>query len=77
MAPDRNVEFMFRTTNVPVDSLDNRRLDLLVPGLRIFNGRPLFVDITVLSPISAMGQPRNGTSSRGGALLLDATQKTN
>ena len=62
---------------MPVSRYDNRRLDLLVPGLRIFHGRPLFVDVTVVSPISAKGQPRSGTSSRGGALLVDATKKNN
>jgi len=68
---------MLRTTNVPVSRYDDRRLDLLVPGLRIFHGRPLFVDVTVVTPISAKGQPRSGTNSRGGALLEDATKKNN
>ena len=57
--PDRNVERMLRTTNVPVTRYDDRRLDLLAPGLRIFHGRPLFVDVTVVTPISAKGQPRS------------------
>ena len=74
MFPDRTVERMLRTINIPVDRLDDKKLDLIVPGLRIFHGRPLFVNVTVLSPISVAGLPRSGTSSRGGVLLLNATK---
>eukprot|EP00973_Karenia_brevis_P062953 8750531-Karenia_brevis.AAC.1 len=33
--PDRNVERMLSNTHVPVDPQDQRRLDLVVPGLNV------------------------------------------
>ena len=70
--PDRNVERMLRNTHVPVPSDDQRRLDLVVPGLNVARGLPLFCDITVLAPLSRNGQPRAGTSNRGGRILEEA-----
>jgi len=67
--PDGNVERMLHNTHVPVPAGDGRRLDLIVPGLNVANGLPLFCDITVVSPVSRNGQPRPGTSNRGGRLL--------
>ena len=45
--PDRNVERMLRNTHVPVPPEDSRRLDLVVPGLNVARGLPLFCDVTV------------------------------
>ena len=67
--PDHNVERMLHDTHVPVPPADMRRLDLVVPGLNVVRGLPLFCDITVVSPVSRNGQPRSGTSNRGGRLL--------
>ena len=75
--PDRNVERLLRNTHVPVDSNDLRRLDLVVPGLNVERGVPLFCDITVISPISRNGAPRGGTSNRGGSLLEEAENANN
>ena len=61
---------------MPTDPDDGRRLDLLVPGLNVHHGLPLFCDITVVSPISRNGLPRPGTSNRGGR-LLDTAQADN
>ena len=44
-------------------------LDIIASGLNVARGLPLFVDVTVLSPVSRSGQPRPGTSNRGGRLL--------
>ena len=44
-------------------------MDLVVPGLNVAGGVPLFCDITVVSPISYNGRPRPGTSNAGGRLL--------
>ena len=75
--PDRNVERLLRNTHIPVHPADGRRLDLVVPGLNVARGFPLFVDVTVLSPLSACGAPRPGTSNTGGRLLDYATAENN
>ena len=67
--PQRNVERMLRDTHIPVVGDDMRRLDIIVPGLNVARGLPLFCDLTVVSPISRTGNPRAGTSNRGGRLL--------
>ena len=67
--PDDRVERMLRRTHVPVPAEDGRRLDIIAPGLNVAHGLPLFIDVTVLSPVSRNGQPRPGTSNRGGRLL--------
>ena len=56
---------------------DTRRLDLVVPGLNVHRGLPLFCDITVISPLTRNGQPRGGTSNRGGSLLEQAERDNN
>ena len=70
--PQRNVERLLRTTWVSVDSSDQRRLDLIVRGLNVDRGLPLYCDVTILSPISRSGGARDGTSNRGGALFQAA-----
>ena len=75
--PDRNVERLLSNTHIPVRGGDTRRLDLVVPGLNVARGLPLFCDVTVLSPLSRNGQARAGTSNRGGQLLVDATRENN
>ena len=67
--PDRNVERLLRDTHVPVHPQDLRRMDLVVPGLNVARGLPLFCDTTLLTPLTTGGQPRPGTSNRGGSLL--------
>ena len=75
--PDRNIERMLRDTNVPTSPDDNRRLDLVVPGLNVQRGLPLFCDVTVVCPISANGLPRPATSNQGGRLLELAETQNN
>ena len=72
LLPQRNVERILRSTHVPVPPDDCRRLDLIVPGLNVERGLPLFCDTTVLSPIAGNGTPRPGTSNRDGRILEDA-----
>ena len=74
--PQRNVERMLRNTHIPVPTVDQRRLDLVVPGLNVARGLPLFCDVTVVTPLTAAGQARPGTSNRGGS-LLEAAQREN
>ena len=66
--PDRNVERCLSSTHLQVAPWDARRVDLVVPGLNIDRGLPLFCDVTVHSPISGNGAARSGTSNRGGSL---------
>ena len=70
--PDCNVERMLRNTHIPVHPNDQRRLDLVAPGLNTDRGLPLFCDVTVLSPLTGAGAARAGTSNCGGALLESA-----
>ena len=70
--PDRNVERLLRDTHVPVHLPDDRRLDLVVPGLNVERGLPLFCDVTIISPLTRQSQARAGASNRGGALLEQA-----
>ena len=67
--PDRNIERLLRDTHIPVAPDDQRRLDLIIPGLSVARGLPLFCDVTIISPVSRNGEPRTGTSNIGGNLL--------
>ena len=72
--PDRNIERMLRDTHVPVPPGDMRRLDLVVPGLGVDRGLPLFCDVTCVTPITARGFARPGATTINGAMLRDATR---
>jgi len=75
--PDRNVERVLATTHIPMPPGDLRRVDLVVTGLTVARGLPLFCDVTVVSPITRTGLPRPGTSNKGGALLEAAERENN
>ena len=75
--PDRNVERLLRQSHLPVPADDLRRLDLIVPGLNVHHGLPLFCDITILSPITRKGTARGGTSNKGGGLFNRAERENN
>eukprot|EP00959_Pyramimonas_sp_CCMP1952_P254139 5309032-Pyramimonas_sp.AAC.1 len=68
---------MLSRTNIPVFLEDTRRLDIVVPGLNIDRGLPLFCDVTIVSLISRTGLPRSGASNRGGSLLEKAKKNNN
>jgi len=71
--PDRNVERLLRNTHVPTEDPHSLlRLDLVVPGLNVASGLPLFCDVTILSPLTHQGRARPGTSNNGGRLLARA-----
>ena len=74
--PDRNIERMLRDTHVPVPQADMRRLDLIVPGLAVDRGLPLFCDVTCVTPINGRGFARSGPGATtiNGAILRDATR---
>ena len=73
--PDRNMERMLSNTHVPVPEGDQRRMDIVVAGLSVYRGLPLFCDATVLSSLIRSGCPRNGTSNVGGRLLEAAEEQ--
>ena len=75
--PDRNVERLLRNTNVPIPPDDQRRLDIVVPGLNAHRGLPLFCDVTVVTPLTGTGEPRPGTSDAGVRLLEQAETENN
>ena len=66
---------MLRDTHVPVRPDDGRRLDLIVPGLPIARGQPLFCDVTCVSPLSVSGLARSGATTIDGAILRDAERE--
>ena len=70
--PDRNVEWSLRDTHVLVHPHDLHLMGLVVPGLNVARGLSLFCDTTLLTPLTATGQPRLVTSNRGGSLLEHA-----
>ena len=72
-----NVERLLRSTWVRAPYWDERRLDIVVPGLGVERGLPLFCDVTILSPIARSGAARAGTSNRGGSLLDRAEADNN
>ena len=63
--PRRNVERMLRNTQMRVAGDDFRRVDLVVPGLEVAGGLPLFCDVTCVSPVTGDGRGAGGC-------LLDA-----
>jgi len=74
--PRRNVERLLSNTHVPTPPGDQRRLDLVVPGLGIERGLPLFCDVTCVTPVSANGTARSGCLTIDGGALRGA-QRTN
>ena len=48
-----------RDLNVPnVDSNDNRHIEVIAEGLPLYHGRQIVIDATLVSPLTANGQPR-------------------
>jgi hypothetical protein len=73
--PARNVERLMRDTHLPIGPSDNRRMDLVVPGLSVARGVPLFCDITCVSPITGSGLARPGATTIDGAMLRNAREE--
>ena len=61
-----------RNTTFPVDPNDNRRIDCLVTGTGLHQGRPLFCDATVRSPLKGTGEPHPRAANTDGAVLRKA-----
>ena len=71
--PKRNVERLLRHTHIPGLSPDDmRRLDLVVPGLNVARGVPLFCDATCVTVITGRGHARPGCLTIDGGALRSA-----
>ena len=73
----RNVERLLRSTHAPVPAEDMRRLDLIVTGLNIFRGIPLFCDATCITVITGRGAARSGCTRNDGGALRQAERSNN
>ena len=51
---------------------DNRRLEVVVDGVPLFNGRQLAVDTTLVSALKGNGEPRRGAADHDGVALREA-----
>ena len=65
-------QHLLRNTTFPVDPNDNRRIDCLVTGTGLHQGRPLFCDATVRSPLKGTGEPHPRAANTDGAVLRKA-----
>ena len=65
-------QHLLRHTTLPVDGEDNRRMDVVVNGLPLYHGRPLFCDATVRSPLKGDGEPHSKAATENGAVLRRA-----
>ena len=65
-------QHLLRNTTLDADPTDNRRIDILVTGLLLHNGRPWFCDATVRSPLERNGQPHPRAATTSGAVLKKA-----
>ena len=58
--------------NLVVDQVDDRRLEVVANGLPLWNGVQLAVDTTLVSPLTACGEPRRRAGRFQGAALAEA-----
>jgi hypothetical protein len=59
--------------NIPsVSRVDNRRIEVIVNGLPLFQGAQLAVDTTLVSPLTSSSQPRRRQGVFTGAALAQA-----
>ena len=68
--PQRDVEKMLCRTHVRRGPNDRRRMDLVTSGIDgIYGGAPLFMDVTIVSPLHSNGHPMPGSSNKNGAAI--------
>ena len=51
---------------------DDRRLECVVTGLRLYNGAQLAVSITLVSPLTERGEPRPQALTENGTAMANA-----
>ena len=73
---DRNKERMLRTTQIRRNNSDARRMDLICHGIDgVFQGSPLFMDMTIVSPLHGNGRPMPRSAKDDGAALQRADER--
>ena len=63
---------MLRHTQMQVAVTDNRRVNLVVPGLGVAGGLPLFCDVTCVSPVTGSGSGAGGCLQEAGGAVRRA-----
>ena len=64
---------MLRTTHIRRGPDDARRMDLICPGIDgVYNGAPLFIDVTIVSPLRGNGTPMPHSADNDGAAVQRA-----
>ena len=72
----QNFERLLRTTHIRRGPNDLRRMDLISAGIDgIYNGSPLFMDATIVSPLHGTGIPMPNSRNQDGAALARADRK--
>ena len=61
--------------NLPVDRLDDRRLQVVANGRPLWNGAQVAVDTTLVSPLSSSGEPRRHAGRVDGAALRETRRR--
>ena len=74
--PDRNRERVMASTHINRGPTDMRRMDLITPGIDgVFQGSPLFMDVTIVSPIRGNGRSMPHSYRTNGAALSRADDR--
>ena len=56
--PERNIERVLHTTHIRKGETDMHRMDLIAPGIDgVYGGCPIFMDVTIISPLHGTGIP--------------------
>ena len=74
--PERNIERVLHTTHIRRGDADMRRMDLISPGIDgIYGGCPIFMDVTIVSPLHGTGIPMPHSRNINGAAVQRATDR--
>ena len=70
-----NTERMLCSTHIRRSPEDARRMDLICPGIDgVFAGAPLFMDVTIVSPLRGTGIPMPNAATCDGAAVAKAAK---
>ena len=65
--PERNIERVLSSTAINRGHNDSRRMDIISAGIpHVFNGCPLFIDVTMVHPLTGRGIPHHRSDSIDG-----------
>ena len=66
--PQRDVERLMHLTHIRRGPNDMRRMDIITAGIDgIYGGSPLFMDVTIISPVHGTGLPMPRSADHDGA----------